>query len=837
MGLFTKRHSKLIGDNLHGIVWQEAADAASRLALTVHSDDNGKVVHQLDDDSHWVLVDHSGPTYVEITAVGVAAVTSVFTRTGDVGAAAGDYDASEVANDSGVAGTMVSDALDQLDSDVGTHTHTLGDVTDSGSAASEDVGVTVGDVAQLIDVGGGSAGMPAVDGSQLTGITAGGSAITVEDEGAPLTSAVTKFNFVGGGVTVTEPVADEVEVTVAGGSAPVDSIFGRTGTVVAAASDYDASQIDNDSTVEGTGVDGALEKLASDHAAHLADATNPHETTLQDAVDPTTPNNDVDVPVGSPIILRDSASAALTPLKVVKANSLTDPATPAIDVEHALSNGGISVSAPSANPGAATDITASGVFFSGPVPTSGGYSVVPATNDVGGGANLSVSAGGSSDSGSTAGTLNISGGQASGGATAGTINIGTGATSTGTLNIGSLATSTDVQGDLSVDGDLTVVGELQTHSDNHLNGGTDELTVQGLGSGAEAAGRYIETDGVGGWTVIDAPAAALNVEDEGSPVVNTPHTAMNFIGGGVTATDGGGGTVNVTIAPGAAPIDTVFSRTGTVVALAGDYDASQVDNDSGVSGAFVDDALNTLETAIDSVSSEAALNTSHRVSDGSGHTDVATNSAHVADVTTNPHATDLGNIGSGTLAELNTAVTDATLIDTGDSRLSDDRDPTAHNQAYTTIDNVPTDTFLGRDTAGTGTAEALSVTDAAGLLDHADLGTGIGTNTHAQIDSHISSHAALHALAGGDAIDHDGLLGFVANEHIDWTTGGAESIAASRYTHTHVLTDITSGTFAQLNTMLTDTNKTAQGTFVKATDPVTDGDTVVDGDFWIDTSA
>jgi hypothetical protein len=39
----------------------------------------------------------------------------------------------------------------------------------------------------------------------------------------------------------------------------------------------------------------------------------------------------------------------------------------------------------------------------------------------------------------------------------------------------------------------------------------------------------------------------------------------------------------------------------------------------------------------------------------------------------------------GTLAELNALLADATLIDTGDARLSDSRTPTAHDQAETTI--------------------------------------------------------------------------------------------------------------------------------------------------------
>lgn len=45
---------------------------------------------------------------------------------------------------------------------------------------------------------------------------------------------------------------------------------------------------------------------------------------------------------------------------------------------------------------------------------------------------------------------------------------------------------------------------------------------------------------------------------------------------------------------------------------------------------------------------------------------------HVAD-TTNPHATDLGSLGTGSLAELNATVTDATLDDSGDAR-----PPTTH---------------------------------------------------------------------------------------------------------------------------------------------------------------
>lgn len=46
-----------------------------------------------------------------------------------------------------------------------------------------------------------------------------------------------------------------------GGSGAVDSVFGRTGVVTAVTSDYDASQIDNDSSVSGATVADALDNM------------------------------------------------------------------------------------------------------------------------------------------------------------------------------------------------------------------------------------------------------------------------------------------------------------------------------------------------------------------------------------------------------------------------------------------------------------------------------------------------------------------------------------------------------------------------------------------------
>jgi len=85
--------------------------------------------------------------------------------------------------------------------------------------------------------------------------------------------------------------------------------------------------------------------------------------------------------------------------------------------------------------------------------------------------------------------------------------------------------------------------------------------------------------------------------------------------------------------PTSAPVTSVFGRVGVVAAAAGDYAASQVTNDSGISGTNVDDALNTLGGAI---------------------------STHISD-SANPHSTSIANIGGGTLAQLNAAVSGGSL--------------------------------------------------------------------------------------------------------------------------------------------------------------------------------
>ena len=63
--------------------------------------------------------------------------------------------------------------------------------------------------------------------------------------------------------TTMQDAIDEVAAGGGGGGGAVVSVFGRTGAVAAAASDYDASQIDNDSGVSGSTVKDALDALAT----------------------------------------------------------------------------------------------------------------------------------------------------------------------------------------------------------------------------------------------------------------------------------------------------------------------------------------------------------------------------------------------------------------------------------------------------------------------------------------------------------------------------------------------------------------------------------------------
>lgn len=69
----------------------------------------------------------------------------------------------------------------------------------------------------------------------------------------------------------------------------VSSVFGRTGVVVAAGGDYAASQVSNDSGVDGTNVDDALNNLAFHDYAESEAESSTSLTTYQPKLQHTTP--------------------------------------------------------------------------------------------------------------------------------------------------------------------------------------------------------------------------------------------------------------------------------------------------------------------------------------------------------------------------------------------------------------------------------------------------------------------------------------------------------------------------------------------------------------------
>ena len=74
MALGTRRHSLLTGQDVGAITRWSVADATARLALVLSEVEEGSVAHQLDDDTFWVLIDYSVPTWSQLGGSGGVAL-------------------------------------------------------------------------------------------------------------------------------------------------------------------------------------------------------------------------------------------------------------------------------------------------------------------------------------------------------------------------------------------------------------------------------------------------------------------------------------------------------------------------------------------------------------------------------------------------------------------------------------------------------------------------------------------------------------------------------------------------------------------------------------------
>ena len=189
--------------------------------------------------------------------------------------------------------------------------------------------------------------LTAVGARATLGVDAAGtdnSSLEVQDEGTPLTSAATKFNFVGAGVTVTEPVADELLVTIAGGAAPVDSVNGQTGVVV-----LDADDISDSTTTNKYTTAAEITKLSN--IEPLADVTDTTNVTAAGALMDSEVDADLKTFVlpasttistfGASLVDDLTAAAARTTLDVDQAG--TDNSTPQNLFESVASDAGTAV--------------------------------------------------------------------------------------------------------------------------------------------------------------------------------------------------------------------------------------------------------------------------------------------------------------------------------------------------------------------------------------------------------------------------------------------------------------------------------------------------------------
>jgi len=298
---------------------------------------------------------------------------------------------------------------------------------------------------------------------------------------------------------------------------------------------------------------------------------------------------------------------------------------------------------------------------------------------------------------------------------------------------------------LLTDATLDDAGDARTptaHATTHEQGGSDELLAQDLGSGGGGAGQLLETDGTGGWTLIT------------TPVVITDHGGLGGLGDDdhpqYLLTDG--------------------TRT-----LAGDLDlgGNDITNVGDVDG--VD------------ISAQAT-----------------TTNAHIAD-TANPHGTDLGNLGGGTLVELNALVTDATLDDAGDART-----PTAH---ATTHELGGSDELLAQDLGSGAALIGLRLeTDGAGgwtlvsdpsmVSDHGDL-TGLEDDDHLQ---YLLTDGA-RTMTGDLDVGSNNILAVGSINGVGFTafvTSTNNHIANTANPHATDLGNLGSGTLAELNATVTD---------------------------------
>lgn len=236
--------------------------------------------------------------------------------------------------------------------------------------------------------------------------------------------------------------------------------------------------------------------------------------------------------------------------------------------------------------------------------------------------------------------------------------------------------------------DVSSPRQPTNHASTHAQGGSDELEVVGLSSGAETANKIYVTDGTGGHSTqtisslsgIEHGNLSGLGDDDHPQYINNTRFDTRFSTKDTDDLPEGSSNLYYTDAraSAASPIQSVNGDSGPVVVLdkndiglgnVPNQDATNRTNHTGVQPASTITGLGAVATSndYDDLTNKPSI---------PSQSEVDANTSH-AGLTNNPHATDIGNLGSGTLAELNSAITDGTL-DTS----SDSRPPNAHASSH-----------------------------------------------------------------------------------------------------------------------------------------------------------
>ena len=252
------------------------------------------------------------------------------------------------------------------------------------------------------------------------------------------------------------------------------------------------------------------------------------------------------------------------------------------------------------------------------------------------------------------------------------------------------------------------VGDVVGACDVYNKATTDTITIGRNGSNIEgvADDLIIDVDGAGftlvytdatrGWEIVgeishgtsgslsdEVYGAGWNGVTSVAPSKNAVYDKIETMGGGTPdahkdSHDPNDGSDALDTADGASIAGVQVVGTGT------SHSFSRADHVHGIAHSITDNALVTMDSA-DAGTGEYAKFTANGLE---GKTvaellsDISVTSG--ADVTADnpPQAHDLDSHGSCTLVELSADITDATLIDTADGRLSDARTPTAHETSH-----------------------------------------------------------------------------------------------------------------------------------------------------------